>query len=78
MCKIYQKKVERYNKLEHLATNCTEDMRNNERVNQILKENEERIQLDKKDSKVEGENKIKEVIKDNLEIIEIKIRINVI
>lgn len=40
MCKIYQKKVERYNKLEHLATNCTED---NERVNQILKENEEGI-----------------------------------
>lgn len=40
MCRIYHKET-----LEYLATNCTEDTRNNERANQILGE-KRRNQLD--------------------------------
>jgi len=64
-CIECQKEVET---LEHLATNCTKDTRNNKRMNQILGEKGEGISWMKKILRLRKENKTKKI---NLEVIEI-------
>jgi len=52
-------------------TNCTENTRNYKRISQILREKGEGISWMKIILMLRKENKTKEIIKDNLEIIKI-------